>query len=169
MAGIETLSNCKEIKIGIAEWAVARAPDKIITLGLGSCVGLTLFDPILKIGGMVHIMLPDSTQFQTADNKAKYADTAVQLLLDQITKCGSEPKKLQAKLAGGAQMFNFKGRTNILQIGARNSAMVKSILSDLHIKILSERIGGSIGRTMIFDLGSGDVIIKTIGSNLETI
>jgi len=164
---IMLIDRPEELKVGIAEYKVARAPVKIITLGLGSCVGITLFDPTNKIGGMVHIMLPDSTQFQNISNPAKYADLGIPLLMEELLKCGANRLALQAKIAGGAQMFSFTDRTTTLNIGQRNAEMAKLTLSKLNIRLLAEDTGKNYGRTMILDTSTGDVLIRTAGSPLK--
>lgn len=157
-----------EIKVGIADFKAAKAPSRIITLGLGSCVGITLYDPATKIGGLVHVMLPDSSQFKNRTNLAKYADTGISLLLDELLKMGARRFSIQAKLAGGAQMFNFSPKAgSTLNIGMRNVEMSKKILKKLGIKILGEDTGGNYGRTMILDTTTGDVTIRSVGSPLR--
>jgi chemotaxis protein CheD len=157
----------EELKVGIADYKVARAPVKIITLGLGSCVGVTLFDPNNKVGGMVHIMLPDSTQFKRATNPAKYADLAIPLLLEEVLKLGARRSSLQAKIAGGAQMFSFADKSTSLNIGQRNAEMAKYMLNKLGIKLFAEDTGKNYGRTMILDTATGDVLIRTAGFPLK--
>lgn len=156
-----------ELKVGIADYKVARSPVRIITLGLGSCVGLTLFDPTNKVGGMIHIMLPDSKQFQKKSNPAKYADLGIPLLLEEVIKLGARRSFLQAKIAGGAQMFSFADKTTSLNIGQRNAEMTKAILKELGIKLLAEDTGKNYGRTMILDTTTGEVTIRTAGSPLK--
>jgi chemotaxis protein CheD len=105
------------IKVGIAESKIGTSPASIITNGLGSCVGVCLWDPVSRIGGMVHVMLPDSTQSNSVLNKAKYADTGIVLLLSELCQRGVNKNRLVAKIAGGAQMFNFPGTSNLMRIG----------------------------------------------------
>lgn len=157
----------EELKVGIADYKVARAPVKIITLGLGSCIGVTLFDPNNKVGGMVHIMLPDSTQFKNATNPAKYADLGIPLLLEEVLKLGARRSSLQAKIAGGAQMFSFADKTTSLNIGQRNAEMTKYMLNKLGIKLFAEDTGKNYGRTMILDTTTGEVLIRTAGFPLK--
>ena len=95
------------IKVGMADSNVCISPNAITTLGLGSCVGIVLYDPIRKIAGMVHVMLPDSTKIINNENKAKFADTGIDLLISQMLSIGAERRSLVAKIAGGAQMFAF--------------------------------------------------------------
>jgi len=142
--------------------AVCRTPQSLITIGLGSCVGICLYDPIVKVGGLAHIMLPDSTQARSIQNKAKYADTAIVVLIDKMLAKGVIKNRLVAKIAGGAQMFNFPGVSSIMRIGERNVEAVKKKLQVLNISILAEDTGGNFGRTINFNPDNGKLFIKTI-------
>ena len=101
------------IKVGMADLKVAKAPDSLITLGLGSCIGLTLYDPVTKVGGMVHYMLPDSTQLKNNANIAKFGDTGIKELYRLMVANGASPKRRVAKIAGGAKMFEVSGLSNV--------------------------------------------------------
>jgi len=151
----------KIIKIGMADLNVAAPPDKLQTCGLGSCVGVCLWDPITKIGGMAHIMLPSSTQGKTG-NDAKFADTAIPMLIEQMTKIGAEKSRLVAKIAGGAQMFSFYSANDIMKIGERNAEAVKNALQQFKIKLLAEDTGGNYGRTIEFCTRDGQLYVRTI-------
>lgn len=157
------------IKVGIAELKVAESPSKIITNGLGSCIGVCLWDNVLKIGGMVHVMLPDSTQNRSILNKAKYADTGVLLLIEEMLKMGALQSRLTAKIAGGSQMFQFPGSNNVMRIGERNTESVKKALKQEGIKILAEDTGGNFGRTIEFSTQNGDLLVKTIHQGIKVI
>lgn len=147
----------KEIRIGIADYKVSSSPDKLITLGLGSCVGIAIYDSKTKIGGLSHIMLPDSRSFTKEIKVEKFADLAIPTMIKEITK-GKTSKNLVSKIAGGASMFSFSKNTN--NIGQRNIEAVKIILKDLNIPIISSDTGGKIGRTMVVDLENFYVSIK---------
>lgn len=156
----------KEYKVGIADWKVTSNPHHIITLGLGSCVGIVLLDKATGVGGMVHIMLPDSTQFKNNNNPAKYADTGISLLLEEAIKQGARKSNLVAKIAGGARMF--KGNTSsLLNIGERNVVKTKEVLSKHGIPLRGEDTGGNKGRTMILQTDLGKVFVRTIGAQPE--
>lgn len=148
--------------IGIAEIHADVAPNVIVTLGLGSCVGATLYDPVKKVGGMVHIMLPDSNG-DPKGKPAKYADTAIPLLLEKVSKLGAEKSRLVAKLAGGAQMLKFSRSNTTNSIGTRNAEEAKKALRKLGIRITAEDTGGSYGRTIELDLETGKLLVKTVG------
>ena len=152
------------IVIGIADLNVVKAPDKISTLGLGSCCGVVLFDKMNKIGGMVHVMLPTATKATDSSNKAKFADSGILLLLDRMQKAGARRVGMTAKLAGGAHMFGAANmQSELLKIGERNVQVCKEMLSKLRIPILAEDVLGTHGRTITFDPANGLLHIKTVG------
>ncbi|WP_196602265.1 chemotaxis protein CheD [Pectinatus frisingensis] len=157
------------LKVGIADYKVGKAPDKIISYGLGSCIGITLYDPVIKIGGLVHIMLPDSTQARANENPAKFADTGIPLLLDKVISMGAVKTRLIAKLAGGSQMFQFAGTSDIMAIGKRNAELARKTLQNCAIKIAGEDLGGTYGRTVEIDLETGLYKIRTINKGEKTI
>lgn len=157
------------VKIGIAELKIAPAPTSIITAGLGSCVGVCLWDPIVKIGGMVHIMLPDSKQARNIINKAKYADSGINLLFEELCKNGAQKHRLVAKIAGGAQMFNFPNIKEVMKIGERNVEAVKKELNLHRVNLLAEDIGGNYGRTIEFFTENGQLLIKSIHKGVKII
>jgi chemotaxis protein CheD len=159
----------QEIRVGISDMNTAFSPNKIYTVGLGSCVGIVLYDKELKLGGMAHIMLPDSRQFSDVHNPLKFADLAIPLLLEDMQKLGSKKQNVIAKIAGGASMFNFADKKMNMDIGRRNSAAVKHILDRMHIPLIREDVGGSKARTMILDTKTGIVAIKTIGMGVAEI
>lgn len=151
------------IKVGMADLNYCKFPGSLTTLGLGSCVGVALYDPVTKVGGMVHVMLPDSTKFRNADNPAKYADTGISLLIEKMVSIGAEKNRLVAKIAGGAQMFAFKTENDMLRVGERNVDAVKDNLKKNKIKILSEDTGLNYGRTIEFYTETGVLLVKSVG------
>jgi len=157
------------VKVGIAELKTVKAPQSIITTGLGSCVGVCIWDPVTKIGGLAHIMLPDSTSSKNVTNKAKYADTGVMLLIDELVKAGANKSRLVAKIAGGAQMFNFPGQSSIMKIGERNTEAVKKALQEGKVRLLAEDTGGNFVRTIEFYPESGELVIRTINKGQKAI
>ncbi|HWQ71487.1 MAG TPA: chemotaxis protein CheD [Desulfitobacteriaceae bacterium] len=148
------------ICVGMADYKTAKNPDLLMTAGLGSCIGICLFDIGLKVGGMAHIMLP-SADGRTG-NLAKYADTCLDLLFREIMNLGGKKERLRAKIAGGAQMFSFPGKQTVFNIGERNAQAVEKELKRLGIPILAADIGGGFGRTIYFAVGTGDLRVRTI-------
>lgn len=157
------------IKVGMADLKVCPFPKSITTLGLGSCVGIALYDPTKKIGGLAHIMLPDSTKIRNSSNKAKFADTGIVLLADEMVKYGALRTRLVAKIAGGAQMFAFSNQSDMVRIGARNVESSKEILKQLGIPLLAEDTGLNFGRTVEFYTETGDFLIKSVGKTRKII
>lgn len=146
------------IKVGMADLNIAAEGGALRTTGLGSCVGLTLFDPARRIAGMAHIMLPSSDiARESGFNRAKYADTAIPELLGRLKAAGAAIERLQAKLAGGAQMFAFAGASDTMRIGPRNVESCLERLSRLGIPVVGTDTGGNYGRTI--ELGSDDGIL----------
>lgn len=161
--------GAEEVRVGIAEYKTGKAPAKIITVGLGSCIGIAFYDKIKKIGGLAHIMLPDSTQFSKVSKPGKFADLAVLLLLQEMEALGANRRSITAKIGGGASMFNFSDRGLVMDIGSRNIKSVKEMLEKLSIPLKGEDVGGSQGRTMILDADSGRTYIKTVGKDIKEI
>lgn len=164
---MEPVIKVCDIQVGIAEYKTAVEPARLITLGLGSCVGIGLYDPKLKIGGLLHIMLPDSNMFNNVTRPAKFADLGIHLMLRDLSRQGVRVNSLQAKLVGGAQMFSGMSDNNFMNIGRRNIEATKRILKELGIRILAEDVGGNRGRTMIMDTRTGSVIVRTLGSQIK--
>ena len=150
------------IKVGMADYKVGRAPDTLISYGLGSCIGISLYDPQTKIGGRLHIMLPDSNQSRANENRAKFADTGIPDMLEELIRMGAARSRLVAKLAGGSQMFAFANASDIMRVGLRNASASKEILKKLSIPIVGEDTGGNYGRTVQIDLSTGVYKVKTI-------
>jgi chemotaxis protein CheD len=157
------------IKVGMADLKLVKAPGILTTLGLGSCVGIALYDKYNKIAGLAHIMLPSSKEIKNNDNKAKFADTGIELLIEKMVKEGALKKNLSAKIAGGSQMFSFNNTNNILKIGERNVLATKEKLKELNIKIISEDTGGNYGRTIELNSDDGSLLVKTIGHGIKVI
>lgn len=155
--------------IGIADMALAKAPDTLTTLGLGSCVGIVLYDRIHKIGGLSHILLPKSPPDESLVQKAKYADTAIDELISRMVANGALPHLLTAKLAGGASMFFANNGSDIMQVGKRNVEMCREVLRKRSISILAEDTGGNVGRTIVFDCDTGSLLIRTAWPKTEKI
>ncbi|MDO4204709.1 MAG: chemotaxis protein CheD [Selenomonadaceae bacterium] len=150
------------IKVGMADYKVGKAPSTLISYGLGSCIGISVYDPHSKVGGLLHIMLSDSTQSRATDNPAKFADTGIPLMIKEVVAAGAVQRRLVAKMAGGAQMFAFANATDIMKVGERNAIAAKNLLKKMGIPILAEDTGGTCGRTVSIDLNNGDYFVKTV-------
>ena len=156
------------INVGMADYKTAKTPDILMTAGLGSCIGVCVHDPIEKVGGMAHIMLPSSNGNPGA-NPAKYADTAIELMIKEILRMGANKARLKAKMAGGAQMFSFPGKPTILNIGERNAEAVEAELKRFGIPLIASDVGGSFGRTIHFNVGTGELRVRTINHGEKVI
>lgn len=151
------------VKVGMADLNIAVNGAILRTTGLGSCVGLTLFDPVAKIAGMAHIMLPSSSIAREATiNKAKYADTAIPELLERMLDAGAVQARLLAKMAGGAQMFAFAGESDSMRIGLRNAESSTRMLEQFSIPVVAQDTGGNYGRTIEIDSNNGNLSIRSV-------
>ena len=157
------------IIVGMADLNVCKSPGVLTTLGLGSCVGVAFHDNINKVAGLAHIMLPDSKQIQNNSNIAKFADTAIVKLLQDMGKLGAQRQNVKAKLAGGAQMFAFSSTSSSMRIGDRNIEACIAILKMLRIPILANETGDNYGRTVELYADTGKFVIKTIGHGTYTV
>ncbi len=160
----------KTIKVGMADLNIVESPGVLLTLGLGSCVGIALYDTEKQIAGLAHIMLPSSKSINNNHNPAKFADTAIELLIDLMTEKGAIRKNMLAKIAGGAQMFSFKNSTNnLLNIGERNVLATKKVLNGFDIPLVAEDTGGNFGRTIAVYPKTGVLFVKTINHGTKEI
>ena len=157
------------IKVGMADLNLCRDPDIITTLGLGSCIGIALYDPSTKIGGLAHIMLPDSTKMRNNSNIAKFADTGIEELLNRMIKAGAVKSRLVAMIAGGAKMFEVSGLSDIGNVGQRNAEASRAKLKQLGIRLIAEDTGLNYGRTVELHCDNGDYYIKSVGKPLKII
>ena len=148
--------------VSIGGMRVDRSPNHLVTL-LGSCVGAALYDPVERIGGLAHIMLPVANG--RVDRVSKFADTAIPALVAAMTRAGAETHRMQAKLAGGARLLNPIAEAGRNDIGLENVLETRRRLADLGIQILSENVGGSRGRKMSVDLRTFDLKIRLLNKS----
>lgn len=152
------------IKVGMADLNTCESPNGLTTLGLGSCVGIALRDPVLKIGGLAHVMLPDSTAIRGGyTNAPKFADTGIEALVRKMECMGAKRSRLTAKLAGGATMFSFQSKSDLIRVGDRNVEASRLKLKALNIPILAEDTGSTFGRTVTFWPETGEYVIRAVG------
>ena len=152
------------LKVKIADLAVLKGTGFLITIGLGSCVGIALYDEKFKVAGLAHVLLADSKQFsrrKTELNPAKFADTAIPVLIEEMELQGGNRKYFIAKIAGGGQLFAYN--STVIRVGDKNVEMVKRKLKELSIPLIAEDVGGNYGRTMKIDVTTGKVYISTVG------
>lgn len=151
------------IIVGISDLNIVKAPDVLVTYALGSCVGICLYDPVVKVAGLSHIMLPSSKQIASASDQVyKFADTAIEELLKKMERLGARSIRIRAKIAGGAQMFSCAGNSSLANIGQRNVVAVKTELARLRIPIIAEDCGKNYGRTLFLSAEDGSMRIKSV-------
>ncbi len=149
--------------VGISDYKVVKNEGILVTYALGSCVGICIYDSRSKVGGLSHIMLPDSKMFAgTQINRMKFADTAIVDMLEEMKKMGAVERNCVAKIAGGAQMFRTSANSNLGNIGERNVGSVKNVLGELRIPIVVEDIGKNYGRTLFFDVSNWSVKVQSL-------
>lgn len=150
------------VKVGIADLNVVKSPDSLISYALGSCVGICLYDSMAKVAGMSHVLLP--SKIESDQNLMKFADTAIPMLVDRMTKMGANKMRMTAKIAGGANMFSGMMRSSASRIGERNVEQTKASLKALGIKIIAEDTGGTYGRTIEFSGESGILYVRSLAN-----
>lgn len=153
------------IVVGMADLNICRAPDTLTTIGLGSCVGIAIRDPVTKVGGLLHAMLPDSTVIKDNKTVEKFVDTGLEELVHRMIRSGASKSRMEAKLAGGARMFAFQRNSDLVKVGERNVAAAKKKLQEMNIRLLAEDTGKDYGRTVIWYPESGKYVIRAVGKS----
>jgi chemotaxis protein CheD len=151
----------KAIKVDMAQFRVGEAPMRLMTMALGSCLGIALYDPQARIGALAHAMHPRRERVKNNMNRAKFVDSVIPLLVERMLQWGARREKIVAKIFGGARMFDgFEGCRGILQIGDENIAAAREVLGELGIPLVAECVGGTSGRTIILDVSDGSVLVR---------
>ena len=160
------MNNDGEVLVKIAGYGVGSSEDTLVTLGLGSCVAVMLYDPVARVGGLAHILLPSPSLTRERDNPGRFPQTAIPLLVEQMVAAGAMSRRLHARLAGGASMFAglLQGRT--MPMGERNLAATRSVLRAERIPISGEAVGGDFGRSVRFMVGEGRIEIRAVGRDV---
>lgn len=161
--------DLEEIVVGMADIKCGRGEQKIVTYALGSCVGVCLYDDMQGIGGMLHAMLPVSGNYTELERQARYVDTGIKRLFNEICHRGALPSRVKAKIVGGAKMFEFKTSAMDEDIGSANVKQVRKELQALGVPILREVTGGEVGRTIYFTPGTGSIHIFATDKTEEII
>lgn len=152
------------VAVGLGELHSSKdSTTVLVCYGLGSCIGIAAFDPVTRVGAMAHVVLPDSSMARGSDGRGKFADSAIPALLEEIQALGGSKSGLVVKIAGGAQVLAILGSRSKLDIGARNIEAVRAALDKARIPLAAEDTGGNYGRTMQLVMGSGRVVVSTIG------
>lgn len=152
--------------VGVGEYRVIHNPERLMCIGLGSCVGIAIYDLTARVGGLIHAMLPRYEEGRDKTNASKYADSSIMLMVDELLEMGASKSALKAKMAGGAQMFSFIS-SDTLNIGLRNSQSARETLKKESIPLLAEEVGGTKGRTVIFSTVDGSFRIQKAGEVIE--
>ena len=152
------------LAVGLGEIKVSRdSQDVLVAYGLGSCLGIGMYDPVAKVAGLLHAILPLHPNGKE-DKSAKYVDTGVLSLIDQLTRLGADRRRLIVRMAGGANMLVAPGFSQVLNIGSRNIDAANATFSALNLKIQSQEVGGNTGRTVRFYTVDGRMTIRTMGN-----
>ncbi len=150
--------------VGVADMKVSNNPsESIITYSLGSCIGLVIYDPVSKVGGMLHYMLPDSTidKDKAADRPYMFANSGIPRLFKSAYQLGATKQRMKVYVAGGAEILDQKGFFNI---GKRNYMALKKMFFKNHVMIDKQDVGGNVNRTVRIEIATGDIYVKTSGS-----
>lgn len=168
--GSPTLSGFEQkVVVGVAEMAVTNNPSVVLTTySLGSCLGITVYDPVKRVGGMLHIMLPDSTidAAKAAARPAMFVDAGVPALFRSAYQLGADRQRLVVTVAGGAQVMDPSGFFNI---GKRNYEAFTTLLQRNGLAAHAEQVGGFVNRTMHLNMSTGEVKLKVSGQNKEVV
>lgn len=157
------------VTVGISDMKILKSPDILVTYALGSCVGICLYDTITKVAGLGHIMLPNYPETNSNEsNKFRFADTCIPMMIQGMERLGCNRRRLQAKIAGGARMFQVSGDSAFGNIGQRNVIEVKKMLDKFQIRILAEDTGLNYGRTLFFHADTGTMVIKSFSNGIKT-
>ncbi len=152
------------IRVGMADYKICDMSQKISTLGLGSCLGVVIYERPTGITGMAHVMLPDSKRISSENNRKKFVDTCLQDMYEDLLERDVRPDRLVAKIAGGAKMFSRKMSNEFLNIGAQNYLAVCKKLALFNIPVVAEDIGGACSRTIVFDPATEELSIRVVQS-----
>lgn len=157
----------KQIVVGVGEYQVSNDPEAVLaTFSLGSCVAVALYDPLVKVGGLLHLMLPESdiNPLRAKEKPGMFADTGIPLLLEECLRLGAQKGRLQVKVVGGAEMLDSSG---FFMIGKRNLAAVRKILWQNGLFIMKQEVGGNVNRSVFLDLGTGKVTVRISGEGTK--
>lgn len=155
-------------RVGISEYKIASVPAELVTYGLGSCLGITLYDPEKNIGGLAHTLLPKPKAGMDTSRMTKFVDSSIRLMAEELVANGAAQERLEAKIFGGANMFEALQEWSGESIGQRNISCARETLNELNIPLTAEDVGGNFGRTLVFNLESGKVTVKSVREQKET-
>jgi chemotaxis protein CheD len=151
-----------EIRVKVADYAVSRGPQIIATIGLGSCVAIALYDRDTQIGGLAHILLPNQAMSRETANPAKFPETIVPLMLEQMREMGTRHARVEAKIVGGASMFGQLVSATGINVGERNVVATRDALAASGVPIVAEDTGLDYGRSVYFHLADGRLEVRSL-------
>jgi chemotaxis protein CheD len=158
-----------EIVVRVADMRAGTGDDVLITVGLGSCVAILLHDPAAKVAGLAHVLLPSPALSRKDSNPAKFPQTAVPKLLELMAARGARPRRMTARLAGGASMFAGLAAPGTIQMGERNVVACRLTLHQAGLPLVGEATGGDYGRTVRLWAADGRVEISTVAHGVATL
>jgi chemotaxis protein CheD len=156
------VSRATEVRVKVADFAVANGDTLLVTVGLGSCVAIALHDPQAQVGGLAHVLLPSTGMSQDRSNRAKFPSSAVPLLCERMQALGARPGRIRAKIVGGASMFTSLLSATGLQIGERNVVATRGALEQAGIPVVAQDVGGDYGRSVYFSVRDGRLVVKSL-------
>lgn len=150
-----------QILVKVAEVQVLQGEAEFLCVGLGSCMGVALFDPVSDVAGMAHVVLPEAPENGSKERPGKCADSAIPHLLNTMERLGADRSRVVAAVAGGAQVCFGKQVPAPLALGARNAQAVQRTLEQCGVRCVGSDVGGNYGRTFSLETGSGKVTVRT--------
>lgn len=156
------MSRATEVRVKVADFAVANGDTLLVTVGLGSCVAIALHDAQAHVGGLAHVLLPSTGMSQDRTNRAKFPSSAVPLLCERMQALGARAGRIRAKIVGGASMFTSLLSATGLQIGERNVVATRVALEQAGIPIVAQDVGGDYGRSVYFSVHDGRLVVKSL-------
>jgi chemotaxis protein CheD len=162
------LTSVKTTNVGMGEMVISKDPSDVLAcIGLGSCIAMCIWDPVAKLGGVAHMLLPTSrSSTEIMGSPAKYITNGVPNLINKMVKNGASKHNLIVKVTGGARMLNIPGENNILDIGQRNILEVRAVMKRENIPILAEDVGGTYGRSIQLFMENGKIMVKSLGGRI---
>jgi chemotaxis protein CheD len=158
-----------ELIVRVADLRVGAKEDVLLTIGLGSCVAIVLYDVAAKVGGLAHVLLPSQALSRKDDNQAKFPQTAVPRLLELMGQRGANTRRVTARLVGGASMFASLAAPGTIQMGERNSVACRQVLIQHGVPIVGQATGGDYGRTVRLWVADGRVEISSVSHGVQTL
>lgn len=157
----------EELLVRVADLRAGRGDVVLVTLGLGSCIAIVVHDPGAQVGGLAHILLPSRSLSRGAENPGRFPHTAIPRLLEEMVALGADPRRLVARLVGGASMFANLVPAGSMQMGDRNVIASREVLHQLAIPIVAEAVGGNDGRSVWFHVAPGKLQVRSVGRGVE--